>query len=195
MTNNDISLSLYEWLKEKEDNVILYDGKITPSYIEKNNVDFAVSYNYRFIIKPDVIQLLPHKLVNLHTSFLPYNKGASPNIWSFIEGTPCGITIHEIDSGVDTGSILLREKIEFDYKIETLSSSYQKSNLMIQELFKNNYEKIRTNKIKPKTQFEKGTFHLSKELEPYKPILDYNDTIEEFLRKVRKLDYSNKNGT
>ncbi|MDR2546364.1 MAG: formyl transferase [Lachnospiraceae bacterium] len=195
LTNNDISLSLYHWIKEKEENVILYDGKVTPSYIKQNNVSFIVSYNYRIIIKPDIVQLLPHKIVNLHTSFLPYNKGASPNIWGFIEGTPCGVTIHEIDIVVDTGDILVQEKIEFDHKTETLSSSYVKSNQKIQHLFKENWGKIKTNKIKPQKQMEKGTFHLSKELEPYKTILNYNDTIEEFLKKVYEIKCSKKNVT
>jgi methionyl-tRNA formyltransferase len=195
LTNNDISLPLYNWLKEKDENVIFYGGKINPLYIKQNDIDLIISYNYRVIIKPDVIETLPHKIINLHTSFLPYNKGASPNIWSFIEGTPCGVTIHEIDSGVDTGNILVQEKIDFDYKEETLFSSYIKSNQKIQELLKENWKRIKANKIKARKQLGKGTFHLSKDLEGYKSIIDYNDTIEIFLKKVNELKCSKKNDT
>lgn len=188
LTNNKISLPLYYWLnywlKNKNEDVILFEGKVSPLYIKQNNVDFIISYNYRTIIKPESIELLPHKIVNLHISYLPYNKGASPNIWSFIEGTPCGVTIHEIDSGIDTGDILVQEKIKYDFKYETLGSSYLQSNLKIQSLFIENWEKIKNNKIKPKGQTDKGTFHLSKDLEIYKDIINYNDTIEEFLMKI-----------
>jgi methionyl-tRNA formyltransferase len=187
LANNEISLPLFNWLKDNGENVVLYEGKINPLYIEQNNIDFIISYNYRTIIKPEVIELLPHKIVNLHISYLPYNKGASPNIWSFIEGTPCGVTIHEINSGIDTGDILVQEEIKYDFKIETLASSYEKSNKKIQALFVGNWEGIKNNKIKPQKQVGKGTFHLAKELEKYKDIMNYSDTIEMFLDKIKKL--------
>ena len=142
LTNNKISLPLYDWLNKKENDkdVLLYEGKINPMYVEQNNVDFIISYNYRTILKSELIELFPHKAINLHISYLPYNKGASPNIWSFIEGTPCGVSIHEIDSGIDTGDILVQEEIKYDYRKETLASSYEKSNKKIQSIFIDNWE-------------------------------------------------------
>ena len=187
LTNNEISVPLYGWLKDNGEDVILYKGKINPLYIEQNNIEFIVSYNYRFIIKSDVIKLLPHKIINLHISYLPYNKGASPNIWSFIEETPCGVTIHEIDSGIDTGDILVQEEIKYDFKIETLASSYKKSNEKIQSLFIENWEDLKNNRIKPKKQMGIGTFHLSKDLELCNEFIDYNDTIAMFLEKIKGL--------
>ena len=194
LTNNEISLPLFNWLKGKGENVILYEGKINPLYIEQNNISFIISYNYRSILKPELINLMPHKIINLHTSYLPYNKGASPNIWSFIEGTPCGVTIHEINRGIDTGDILVQKEIKYDFKIETLASSYQKSNNMIQSLFIENWDNLKNNKIKPQQQKEKGTFHLSKDLEQYKEIINYNDTIEVFLNKI-EISKNKKNNT
>lgn len=44
--------------------------------------------------------------MNLHISYLPWNKGADPNFWSCIDGTPAGVTLHHIDAGVDTGDII-----------------------------------------------------------------------------------------
>ena len=158
---------------------------MTPEYIKNNNVNFIISYNYRIIIKPDIIDLLPHRIINLHTSYLPYNRGASPNIWSFIENTPCGVTIHEIDSGIDTGNIIIQEEINYDYSKETLESTYIKSNEIIQELFKKYWLKIKNNEIIPQKQTGKGTFHLAKDLDKYKEIMDYKDTIETFLCKVK----------
>jgi methionyl-tRNA formyltransferase len=186
LTNNEISLSLYNWLKDKGENVILYEEKINHLYIEQNNIDFIISYNYKTIIRPELIKLLPHKIINLHISYLPYNRGAYPNIWSFIENTPCGVTIHEIDDGIDTGNILVQEEIKYDFKVETLASSYQKSNEKMQSLFIENWDNIKNNKIKPKNQIGNGTFHLYKDFEPYKDLVDYSDTIEIFLKKVKK---------
>ena len=33
------------------------------------------------------------KIINLHISFLPFNRGYYPNLWSHQEGTPSGVTI------------------------------------------------------------------------------------------------------
>ena len=75
--------------------------------------DLIISYGYKRIIKKKILKQLKRPPINLHISYLPYNKGSDPNYWSFKEKTPSGITIHEIDSGVDTGNIIYRKKIEF----------------------------------------------------------------------------------
>ncbi|MCL0081308.1 hypothetical protein M1N64_03665 [Peptococcaceae bacterium] len=43
------------------------------------------------------------RAINLHISFLPWNRGADPNFWSFIENAPVGVSIHYLDEGIDTG--------------------------------------------------------------------------------------------
>ncbi|MDR1912465.1 MAG: hypothetical protein LBQ52_09005 [Helicobacteraceae bacterium] len=131
-----------------------------------------------------MIETLPHSVINLHIGYLPYNRGASPNIWSFIENTPCGVTIHEIDQGIDTGDILLQEKIVFDKKLETLASAYKKSSDLIQELFRKNWQALKNQTISPIKQPNGGSYHNSKALEAFKEAIDYNDTIETFLLKV-----------
>ena len=75
--------------------------------------DFVVSYGYRHILKPGVIEGLGCPIFNLHISYLPYNRGAHPNFWSFYENTPAGVTIHLIDNGVDTGPIVKQKYVIF----------------------------------------------------------------------------------
>ena len=48
-------------------------------------------------------------LINLHISYLPYNRGSYPNYWSFKENTPNGVSIHHIDDGIDTGPVLVQK--------------------------------------------------------------------------------------
>ena len=93
--NNEISINLYSELKNIGERVVLFPEKIDLNKIKKLNVSFVVSYNYRYIIGEDVIKYMNNKIVNLHTSFLPWNRGANPNLWSFIDNTPKGVTIHQ----------------------------------------------------------------------------------------------------
>jgi len=91
-------------------------------------------------------------------------------------GGECLKTIHFIDEGIDTGDILAQKKVVIDEN-ETLKNSYKKLHFHIQRLFKQNYFRIKTLKIKPKKQ-KKGTFHLAKELKKLN-LPSYDITIKE----------------
>lgn len=82
------------------------------------------------------------QIFNLHISLLPYNREASPNFFSFIENTSKGVTIHQIDEGLDTGPILAQKELFFDESKETFASGYEKLILEIQMLFKENWSSI-----------------------------------------------------
>ncbi|MDR0665705.1 MAG: hypothetical protein LBF86_09365, partial [Helicobacteraceae bacterium] len=143
LTNNQNALALADWLRDQGENAIISGDRIDKGFIDKRGIEFIVSFNYRSIIIDEVIRALPRRVINLHIGYLPFNRGASPNLWSFIEQTPSGVTIHEVDRGIDTGDILLQEKIAFDYKKETLASAYAKSLDLIQSLFKSRWSELK----------------------------------------------------
>ncbi|MCD6201273.1 MAG: hypothetical protein J7K46_05630 [Bacteroidales bacterium] len=149
---------LIEFIKSQGDECLICSDKIMPDYIKYNEIDFLVSYGYRHIIKKDVLELLKNRAINLHISYLPYNRGADPNFWSFIENTPKGVSIHLIDEGLDTGDILVQKEVHINNNT-TLRTSYELLHREIQELFKLNWGKIKTNQIKPFRQQGKGTYH------------------------------------
>jgi methionyl-tRNA formyltransferase len=188
LTNNpEISDPVYDWLINNDEEVLYETGMIDADYIKQKSVEFIISYNYSSLIKPDVIALLPRRIINLHISYLPYNRGADPNIWSFMDNTPCGVTIHEINEGIDTGDILLQKQVFFDYAEETLGSSYMKLHDMIQKLFFYNWSLIKQHRIKATPPSPGGTSHRKKDAHCLLPILDYNDRIADFLEKARTL--------
>ncbi len=180
LTNNDITKPLIKWLKSKE-KVLVITKKITKNDIKKLKPELIISYNYKYIISKDLLQLLPNKFINLHISYLPYNRGAHPNIWSHIENTLSGVTIHLIDHGIDTGDILLQRRVVISDD-ETLNSSYKKLHFHIQMLFKKNWFKIKRGKIKPRKQRGKGTIHYKKDLKKVEHLLT-----EGFYTKIYKL--------
>lgn len=66
----------------------------------------GVSAGYRAIIPQSIIDLFPHGIANIHTSLLPFGRGAHPNAWAIARNQPAGVTMHLIDAGVDTGPVL-----------------------------------------------------------------------------------------
>jgi len=191
LTNNSITSPLAEWLQyhAKED-IILCSDNITVSHLETFSPDIIISYNYRHLITEDVINLSNNKTINLHISFLPWNRGADPNLWSFIENTPKGVTIHLIDKGIDTGDILLQKELKFDETMATLGSSYHALHREIQELFIANWDNIRKFQTLSVPQKEKGSFHYSKDSMKIKNIFGpklWHEPIYKLKQKMEKM--------
>ncbi len=130
--------------------------------LKKLNSDFFICVNFPKILNQKIISCAKNS-INLHLSYLPFNRGKNPNVWSIIESTPCGATIHKIDEKIDTGKIYVRKKIVPSF-IDTAESTYLKCNDAAYDLFKKYWDKIKKNKIKPiKQNNNLKTFHLSKD--------------------------------
>ncbi|CEP67793.1 Methionyl-tRNA formyltransferase [Moorella glycerini] len=62
--------------------------------------------------------------INYHPSLLPKYRGGSAMNWAIINGeTETGVTIHQIDAGIDTGPIILQQKVAIDPD-DTVKSLY-----------------------------------------------------------------------
>lgn len=72
--------------------------------------DFIVVVAYGKILKREILDLPVHGCFNIHGSLLPKYRGASPIQRAIMDGCDeTGITIIRMDSGLDTGDILLRQ--------------------------------------------------------------------------------------
>ena len=131
--------------------------------INTSDFDLIISFGNRHII-PNEIIVTSCPIINLHISFLPFNRGAHPNFWSHFDGTPSGITIHLIDEGIDTGLYLFRKRVFFNTKKLTFKESYQILISEIESLFIHNIDKILSLDFEPKQYEEKGTYHSSVDL-------------------------------
>lgn len=161
---------LIDFIKSLNDEVFITEDPIDDESEFVYKADFLISYGYRHIIKKTVLEMFPRKAINLHISFLPWNRGADPNLWSFLEDTPKGVTIHFIDEGIDTGNILVQKEISFNND-ETLRTSYQKLSREIENLFLDNWLKIRNQEIVAIPQTGTGSFHKTRDRNKYEMLL------------------------
>ncbi|MDA9562461.1 peptidoglycan DD-metalloendopeptidase family protein [Candidatus Pelagibacter bacterium] len=156
--------NLIKFLRNKKNIVREFGNK----NINKKNIkdsDLIISFGYRKIIKEKILKISKRPILNLHISYLPYNRGSHPNFWSFIMNTPKGVTIHEIDKKIDMGSIVFRKKIIFKKNLDlTFNETHKILIREIEKLFIKNYEKIIDGTYKTKKIVSKGTFHKSSEL-------------------------------
>jgi methionyl-tRNA formyltransferase len=73
--------------------------------------DLMVVVGYGQIIPQNVIDLPPHGILNVHASLLPKYRGAAPIQWAIANGeSETGVTIMQIDAGLDTGDMLRKAR-------------------------------------------------------------------------------------
>ena len=65
------------------------------------------------ILSPDVLRAAPGKFINLHAGITPAYRGVHGAYWALAERQPqlCGVTVHVVDDGIDTGAILAQAVI------------------------------------------------------------------------------------
>jgi len=166
-TNSDIQ----DWqvipdiIRATGDNVITHTSRVDLEIICANEIEFIVSDRARYLIRQDVLSHLPSKIINLHPSYLPWNRGYHPNYWSIKQGTPMGVTLHHIDIGIDTGSIISQAKVQYD-EDDTLRTTYDRSRLAMIEVFAAAWPKVRLgmHDVRPQDH-QSGSFHLNKDFD------------------------------
>ncbi|OIO38079.1 MAG: formyl transferase, partial [Candidatus Omnitrophica bacterium CG1_02_49_16] len=131
---------------------------------------FIVSFGYRHILPLGVLQCYLKRAINIHISYLPWNRGADPNLWSFLEDTPKGVSIHYLTEKIDAGDILCQEEIRFGLE-ETLRSSYDRLVQNAMKLFMCYWPEVRGGHMKAVPQNGRGSFHLKQDVEMYRHLL------------------------
>ncbi len=91
------------------------DNKIFISYLKSLNPDIIVVVAYGRILPKEILGIPKYGCLNVHASLLPKYRGAAPIQWALLNGEEeTGITIMKIDELLDTGDIILQEKVKIE---------------------------------------------------------------------------------
>lgn len=146
--------------------------------------DIAVVAAYGLILPQAVLDIPKRGCINIHGSLLPRWRGAAPIQYAVMHGdTETGITIMQMDKGMDTGDMLYKESIPITSEttsVELFESLAHLGGKMIVEYLKN------PNAYPPEVQNESLTTYSPKIIKE-KGLLDFFETAEELQRKVRAL--------
>jgi len=81
-----------------------------PERLRELGAEIAVVVAFGQILPKAVLDAPARGSINIHASLLPRYRGAAPIAWAIIRGeTETGITTFQMDPGMDTGAMLLRE--------------------------------------------------------------------------------------
>jgi methionyl-tRNA formyltransferase len=127
--------------------------------------DIGVSLMFRYLLQPELLALLPRGVLNLHPSYLPFNRGLNPNVWALVDRTPAGVSLHWVDGGVDTGPIVARREVEVE-PIDTGGTLYRKLERAAVALFQETWPAVVAGRAAAVPQLaSEGSHHGRQDLE------------------------------
>jgi len=122
---------------------------------------------------------------NIHFSLLPKYKGMYTSIWPLLNGeVTSGVTLHHIDNGIDTGSIIDQNKICLT-ECDRASDLYRKYLASSFDLFKRQFKSMIAGDIYAEEQPEKGSTYYSKNSIDFSSLtIDLNQTAHCIARQI-----------
>lgn len=189
---NDAGMRVYNWLCEQEETFVhsLLTTRDQLNVIEDVEPDYVISCGYRHIVPEEILKIPEEGALNLHPAYLPYNRGAHPNVWSIVENTPAGVTLHYMDAEIDTGDIIARRKVDSDFS-DTGKDLYERLEDAQVDLFKEVWPDVLSGDISITEQSDDaGTYHRTSEFEELCK-LDPDEEVKtkEFLDQLRALTF------
>ena len=116
------------------------------------NPDIFVVVAFGQILKKNILELPFIAAVNIHASLLPKYRGAAPIQWIILNGEKeTGVTTMKMDTGLDTGDILLSSKIKIQID-ETAETLHDKLSNLGADLIIETITGFENNLLKPTTQ-------------------------------------------
>lgn len=181
---NSQALALAQWLREKGHSVYECSMPITSIQDVCRDTELLISFSYRHYIPEIVINEVNGNAINIHISYLPWNRGADPNIWSWIDDTPKGVSIHYISEKIDSGDIIAQKLTDMSEN-ETLASSYEKLMADAIRLFKELFSSFRYWNEMRKQPTVQGSFHNLHDLDRFRSRIDYSMTPETLCKMTK----------
>ena len=183
---NIVPNELASWGMSNGINVLKPEGRDNlKDLIKTLNPEIVITIAYGQIIPEDFLNLPKYGWINVHFSSLPRWRGAAPVQWAILSADKeTGVTIFQLDKGMDTGPVYLSDSvsIERDETTEMLLTRLSNigADLAIQSL-----SKIQTG-IKPVAQFNSGVT-LAPKITKNDGKINWHENTDEIFNRYRAL--------
>lgn len=114
--------------------------------------DIIVVVAYGCIIPPQLLHVARYGCINLHVSLLPKYRGSAPIQWAVLNGDRCtGVSIMQLDEGLDTGDVLMVEPVDIDPE-ETSGQLFDRISAVGAKTLVQALEKLQAGQLRPEPQ-------------------------------------------
>ena len=155
--------------------------------LKKYPADIFVVAAFGQILSEEILNMPKFGCINIHASLLPKYRGAAPIQWSIIDGEKeTGVTIMQMDKGLDTGDILFTKVVPISDE-DTGESLFDKLAVAGAELVVESLPKIEKGEVTPIKQDDSISTY-AKMLSKAIGLIDWNKSADELEHLVRGLN-------
>lgn len=152
--------------------------------LKKYPADVFVVAAFGQILSKEILEMPRYGCINIHASLLPMYRGAAPIQWAILNGEKkSGVTIMQMDEGLDTGDMLLSGEVAIE-DTDTADSLHDKLSELGADLIVDALAKLEKGEITAVPQPE-GPLFYAKMIKKEDGALDFNESAESLALKVR----------
>ena len=152
--------------------------------LQSFDADLMVVAAYGIILPPAILDSPALGCINIHGSLLPRWRGAAPIQRAILAGdSETGITLMQMDVGLDTGAMLAKESVNIDQTTTTLDL-HDSLKQIGAELLMNNLDAIENSSIQAQRQDDSAANYAAK-LSKQEALVDWNKPAEHIHREIR----------
>ena len=152
--------------------------------LKKYPADVFVVAAFGQILSKEILEMPRYGCINIHASLLPMYRGAAPIQWAILNGEKkSGVTIMQMDEGLDTGDMLLSGEVAIE-DTDTADSLHDKLSELGADLIVDALAKLERGEITAVPQPE-GPLFYAKMIKKEDGALDFNESAESLALKVR----------
>ena len=146
--------------------------------------DVAVVAAYGLILRKNILGAPKHGCINIHGSILPRWRGAAPVQRAIQAGdAETGVTIMQMDVGLDTGPMLLLEKMPI-LSDDTTQTVMDKMAALGASMIVHALAELQNNQFQPQVQPEDGVEYAHK-IDKAESVIDWNQSAAQIERTLR----------
>ncbi len=156
------------------------------SLLQEADPDVIVVAAFGQLLSAEILSLPRYGCLNIHASLLPRYRGAAPIQWAVINGDrKTGVTIMQMDEGLDTGDMLLKEEVEIASG-ETAGTLFDKVSAAGSSLIVKALDALEKGELVPQPQ--EGESCYAPMLDKTMGKIDWNRPAQETERLIRGLN-------
>jgi methionyl-tRNA formyltransferase len=175
-------------LAEKE-NIPVYRVRVRElkELLIKLSPDIPLSAGYPYLLTSEHLSIAKYNL-NIHPTLLPKYRGPATH-WHIVANgeEETGLTIHEIDEGMDTGPILVQEKVSLT-PFDTIKTIMEKTMPLEPIAFRKALKLIKNNELTLTPQDESIASTYTKMLTPEDSVMDPEKSLLDLYNHIRACD-------
>lgn len=154
--------------------------------IKDFNADIIIVVAYGKLLPKEILNSAKHGCINVHASLLPQYRGAAPIQYAVLNGDKqTGVTIMQMDEGLDTGDMLFVEKTDIGEN-ETSQELFERLSIIGADALIKALDMIENNNITP-TKQPQGDYVYAKMIDKSMSEIDWNKSAFQIHNQIRGL--------